>query len=398
MSRLVLWFVVVIAFGSFAHGQPTVAPAPTPKVVPPDDASKPRLVAKGEAYFIHIVPEIAATKVQPARPMMVTHTSRTTGELSVLVSGGRLASCFEPVSDLVPESRETDGIAGVRADGERLYILMMHRSVATSPQLGLVQDLLTSELHAFWLVDGSSIGKWSVQIPKTYRPDSAEAGPLRAVLDGVSVFGQRFNFAGKQFVNRTTDAPTDVPAPVVLAATENYRILGIAPFASGSFTVVAKGSSGASIIYLPLHGGKPKTLLQTGNREFLAPGESEQFSATQSRVVGAVADAERLYVVVWNSRWDLKGAGREFVEDMFGHAPPRRPALPREPMLLANDDYKLHVFWLADARDLQPVQLPAKGGKVIPEEILTHGPLEVVSGGVKVFGETITYKGKDRVK
>jgi hypothetical protein len=355
-------------------------------------------VAKGEAHFIHIVPETAQTKDQPTRPMMVTHTSRATGELSVLVSASGTTACFAPVSDLVPESRETDAIAGVRADGERLYILMLHRSVFVTPQLGVVHDQLTSELRAFWLADASSIGKWAVPVPKAYRPDSSEAGPLRAVVDGVSVFGQRFTFAGKLLAGRTTDASTDAPAPVLLAATASYRIIGVSPFASTSFAVVAKGSSGASIIYLPLPGGQPKTLLQTGNREFLAPGDTEQFQATQSRVVGAVADSERLYVVVWNSRWDLKGAGFERVEDMFGHAPPRRPATPREPVLLANDDYKLHVFWLADARELQPVQLPAKGGKVIPEEVLTRGPLEVVPGGVKVFGETVTYKGKDLVK
>jgi hypothetical protein len=396
MTRLVVWLVLVVAFGSFAHGQPTVAPAP--RVAPATDSSTPRLVAKGDGYFIHIVPETLATKDQPARPMMVTHTSRSTGELSVLVSGAGVASCFRPVIGIVSESRETDGIAGVRADGERLYILMMHRSIFATPQLGLVKDELTSELRVFWLADGSSTGKWAVQVPKAYRPDSAEVGPLRAVLDGVSVFGQRFTFAGKTLASRTTDALTDAPAPVLLAANASYRIIGVSPFASTSFAVVAKGSSGASIIYLPLPGGQPKTLLQTGNREFLAAGETAQFQATQTRVVGAVADAERLYVVVWNSRWELKSAGLERVENMFGHAPPRRPASPREPVLLANDDYRLHVFWLDDGSDLQPVQLPAKGGKVIPEEVLTRGPLEVVPNGVKVFGETITYKGKDRVK
>jgi hypothetical protein len=102
----------------------------------------------------------------------------------------------------------------------------------------------------------------------------------------------------------------------------------------------------------------------------------------QTRVVGVAADAERLYVLVWSARWlvpDGGGAGGE-----------RRPP--------ASDRYEVRVFWLADGSAVGSFPLGGTARpRVVPRELVEAGPLEVMSGGVRMYGESLRFRGKDRV-
>jgi hypothetical protein len=102
----------------------------------------------------------------------------------------------------------------------------------------------------------------------------------------------------------------------------------------------------------------------------------------QTRVVGVAADAERLYVLVWSTKWMVLGAG-----DLgAGPGPP------------ASDAYELRVFWLADGSLVGAFPLGGTARpRVVPRESVEAGPLEVMSGGVWVYGESLRFRGKDRV-
>jgi hypothetical protein len=247
----------------------------------------------------------------------------------------------------------------------------------------------TAELHVFWLADGSSIGKWTIEGMKTSFEQSLfpNGRVLHPTVDGVVVRGQSFVFAGKKFEKRgLPDTPVVAPAPVWLAGGEKFRVYAVSPLPMPAGLADAKGRDavGTSILYIPLPDGNPKTLLQTGDR----PGTEEKKGVlpevTQTRIVSTMIDNERLYVLVWHGHWTRKG--KEIaVPQPLSHLSP-------------SDEYRLYVFWLADGSDLTPVKVLAKEAKV-PPETLRGDSLQSAPNGVKVFGEsTITFKGKERVK
>jgi hypothetical protein len=101
---------------------------------------------------------------------------------------------------------------------------------------------------------------------------------------------------------------------------------------------------------------------------------TRRISYSQSRIVGVAADADRLYVLRWQS-------GR-----VFDKPPDAKPEGGR---------YELSVFWLADGSLIQLRPLETKGlPKHAPVEQLTPGPLKLVKGGVSCYGSTFRYKGK----
>ena len=103
---------------------------------------------------------------------------------------------------------------------------------------------------------------------------------------------------------------------------------------------------------------------------------TRRISYSQSRIVGVAADANRLYVLRWQS-------GRVFDK------PPAADAKPE------GGRYELSVFWLADGSLVQLRPLGTKGlPKHAPVQQLTPGPLKLVKGGVSCYGSTFRYKGK----
>jgi hypothetical protein len=349
------------------------------------DPTKPRVVAKGDGYAVHLVPATSSTKDRAGRPMMVTHTRRDTGAMTILAEADPVPQFSGLGRDFMTYSWNTRGIAGVRADGERVYVLTTHSIGTSTPAMG-ARGTTTIELRVFWLADGARVGKWLVENAPVVHFDlrlagerTTDAGPLKADLDGVSVLGESFRFKGKELVSRVADSPLSADAPELLASGAKFTIHAI----KGRAATAAEHEhnvAGTAIIYVPLvEGTRARTLLQSGNRE--QKGEKDRPpTVTQTRIVGATADNERLYVLVWHGDWLLHGPG-----EFFG------------PVLGKSDDYRLYTFWLADGSELPPVRV--KGGeKTIPPESIRSDLVRAVNGGVKVLDKTITFKGKDRVK
>ena len=130
---------------------------------------------------------------------------------------------------------------------------------------------------------------------------------------------------------------------------------------------------GWSLVYTNRESGEMKHLTHaTGTVRI----NTRRVSFHQSRIVGVVADAERLYVLRWTS-------GRIYDK------PPAADAKP------TGGRYELSVFWLADGSPIQVTQPNAKGlPKHAPVEELAPGPLRVVKSGVSCYGSTLRYKGK----
>ncbi|MBA4065792.1 MAG: hypothetical protein C0501_19155 [Isosphaera sp.] len=358
----------------------------------PDPASKPRLVAKGDAFLVHVVPPApSGKKGHPGRSMLVTHTRRDTGEMTVLAEGGEAPLFVVPDAMLMRESWDTRTIDGVRADGERVYVLTVHSQGSSTPAMGAI-GTTTAELRVFWLADGSRVGTFPVEgvergarwvWPSLQRglelPD--DAGPLKADLGGVSVLGQVFRFKGKERVPAAPDAPTDGTHPVFLASLDGFAIHAVrSPPVPAALKPTPGASPGTTILHVRFQAAHSRVLLQSGDREHKPEKGAAAPKVTQTRIVGTGLDLERLYVLVWHGEWQLAGPG-EFVG----------------PVLHPSDDYRLYTFRLADGADLPVVKVPG-GKKEVPPESVQRGAVEPVPGGVKVFGELVPLPGKDGKK
>jgi hypothetical protein len=363
-------------------------------IPPADTLPKPRLVAKGETYLVHVVPATSSTKDRPGRQMTVTHTRRDTGEMTILASADAAPQLFQFGSDFMRSSWDTRTVAGVRADDERAYVLTTHSVGFSTPAMG-AQGTTTAELRVFWLADGSRIGAYPVEgvhprfgfLRFPGQPEEIDdAGPLKADVDGVNVNGQVFRFKGKERVEALADSPT-TPGPALeyIASQDGYAIHAVRPLPPVADLKPAPGSTpGTTILYVPFRASHARVLIQTGDREHRekgARGLLDPARVTQTRVVSTTCDTERFYVLVWHSEWTIDGRG----------------PLRADPVLRESDDYRLYVFWMADGSDLTVIKLTG-GKKTIPEESVRRDQLDVFAGGVKVFGETIQFKGKDRVK
>jgi hypothetical protein len=349
------------------------------------DPTKPRVIAKGDTYAVHLVPATPSTKDRAGRPMMVTHSRRDTGAMTVLAEADPAPQFSDAGLLTMRYSWNTRSIAGLRADGERLYVLTMHSAGFSTPAMG-ARGTTTVELRVFWLADGAIVGKWPVENASVeYGPFRlldevrTDAGPLKPDLDGVSVFGESFRFKGKVLAERVVDTPLASDDPVFIASGAKFAVHAIKGRAAT--TVEHEHNiAGTTILYVPLvESTRARTLIQSGNRERKVEKDKVP-TVTQTRIVSASADTERLYVLVWHGEWLLHGPG-EFIGPVLGKS----------------DDYRLYTFWLADGSELPPVRV--KGGEMtIPTESARWNHLEVVKGGVKVFGNTFTFKGKEQVR
>jgi hypothetical protein len=365
-------------------------------LVPPvDTLPKPRLIAKGETYFVHIVPPTSSTKDSPGRPMQVTHTRRDTGDMTILASADAAPQFFQFGGDIMRSSWDRRGIAGVRADDERAYVLATHSVGISTPAMG-ARGTTTAELRVFWLADGSRIGVYPLEKAETLQrfaplrfpgqPEEIDdAGLLKADLDGVNVVGQVFRFRGKERVEAVADSPTTPrPALTYIASQNGYAIHAVHPLPPVADLRPAPGATpGTTILYVPFQAAQARVLVQTGDREQKREKGAGDFvppPVTQTRVVSTTCDTERLYVLVWHGEWEITAMG-----------------LDRGPVLRPTDDYRLYVFWLADGSDLAVVKLTG-GKKAVPEESVKRDLLDVFASGVKVFEQTIAFKGKERVK
>jgi len=104
---------------------------------------------------------------------------------------------------------------------------------------------------------------------------------------------------------------------------------------------------------------------------------TRRLSYVVARMIGVAADAERLYVVLWQS-------GRIFDRPPAADAP------------VEGGRYELQVFWLADgSRIAAPWIDPENWPKAAPPETVEAGPLKLVKGGIQCYGVTGRYEGKE---
>ena len=371
---------------------------------PADTLPKPRLVAKGDTYLVHITPGAPSTAEAQGRSEVVTHTRRDTGYMTVLAS----ASAAPRLTDRLLAAEfggygrggrtVTTTIAGIRCDAERAYVLVTHWAYHPgTPAMGPFENRTYGELRVFWLADGSRVGTFAVEKAEHLQrfahfrflgqPEAAidDAGPLKADVGGVSVAGQVFRFEGKKHVAAVADSPT-APRPAVtfLASLQGFAIHAVHPLPLVDALQPTPGTTpGTTILYVPFDAAQARPLLQTGDRAHpreKAAGDDRPPRVTQTRLVSTTCDMERLYVLVWHSEWQLDG-----------------PGLRVGPVLPQSDDYRLYVVWLADGSDLAVIKLTG-GQKTIPAESVSRDLLAAHQSGVKVFEQTITFKGKERVK
>lgn len=179
-------------------------------------------------------------------------------------------------------------------------------------------------------------------------------------------------------------APAAAPAPdqpVQVAKGDGYVVHALVGPASPFFA--PSPPTTPTILHTALPAGRLTVLLRSGTTVGIPePMGYVRTPYHQTRVVGAAADVERLYVLVWSTRWlvpDGRGAGGE-----------RRPP--------ASDTYEVRVFWLADGSAVSSFPLGGMGRpRVVPRESVEAGPLEVMSGGVRVYGESLRFRGRDRL-
>ncbi|MCI0703838.1 MAG: hypothetical protein L0241_22490 [Planctomycetia bacterium] len=379
------FLLALLIAAASSHGQPTDAP----KV---KKAPEPQLLAKGDAYFIHAVPAEKLEDKHWANPLSITYTNRSTGKMTVLASSTGTATPLG--AHWIPfgeGSWTVHTIAGVRTDSERLYILVgTWNFEGGTPSMGPVVNEVSAELRVFWLADGSKIGFYPIAgfAPNMIQPDVTDAGLVKADLSGVTVLGQTFRFKGRELASRVMESPLHGEGPVYRTSGKNFAIHAIKRL-PGTSVETPENAIGTTIIYVPLtEGQRGRTLIQSGNREPKggkeAGGVPLPAVITQTRIISTAVDTERLYVLVWHGTWEQET--------------PKRFAVNLPPTLPPSDDYRLYVFWLADGSDLGPVQLPKTFGKKVPPESVLQDHLKYASGGVTVFGVTVSYEGKKRVK
>ena len=367
-------------------------------VPPADTIPKPRLLARGETYLVHITPGTSSTQESPGRSEVVTHTRRDTGEMTILASGSAAPQFFKRLAlhEYGGQRTVTTTIGGVRADAERAYVLVTTWAFTPgSPSMGPIENNTTAELRVFWLADASRVGVYPLERAENLRrftsmrfPGQPEEiddiGPLKADVDGVNVNGQVFRFRGKERVPAVADSPTTPRAALeYIASQPGYAIHAVRPLPPVADLKPTPGTTpGTTILYVPFQAAQARVLIQTGDRaqkrekgdDFVPP------PVTQTRVVSTTCDTERLYVLVWHGEWEITAM-----------------AIDRGPVLRPTDDYRLYVFLLADGSDLAVIKVTG-GKKAVPEESVKRDLLDVFAGGVKVFGETIQFKGKERLK
>jgi hypothetical protein len=176
------------------------------------DASRPKLIVKERAYFLHALPPANAGQPRlfqhtPAPAafgsttiygLVILHTSTATAEMKILAAGGTTVDGFwarwrnYPRPDIY-QTR----IAGVAADRQRIYVLRWHSSPDKAPSMQLVvfRPDTGEQVHSLDLK-----GK---AVPKKEPEETANKGPLQLHANGVTCFGTRFEFKGTRLIKQS---------------------------------------------------------------------------------------------------------------------------------------------------------------------------------------------------
>jgi len=145
-------------------------------------------------------------------------------------------------------------------------------------------------------------------------------------------------------------------------------------------------STSVAVLWTARASGEMKPLLSTGT--FAIPTRRRSF--TQLRLLGAVADQERLYLAVWRS-------GRAFDEpppaadERFAWTPPE--SIGRRDGAIG---FALVVVWLADGNPLLDEPLPPQ--PQVPRETTAAGLLKLTDGGVEFAGRAYKFRSRDLVR
>ncbi|MGD9646488.1 MAG: hypothetical protein AB7U73_12305 [Pirellulales bacterium] len=144
-------------------------------------------------------------------------------------------------------------------------------------------------------------------------------------------------------------------------------------------------STSVAVLWTDRATGHMKPVLATGT--FAIP--TRRLSYSQTRLLGAAADDERLYLAVWRS-------GRTFDEP----PPPATESFAwtaREPSRREGAiGFALVVVWLADAAQLLDEPLPPLAE--VPRETTAAGLIKRVDDGVEVAGQVFKFRGRDVVR
>ncbi|HKC66327.1 MAG TPA: hypothetical protein VKB86_21975 [Pyrinomonadaceae bacterium] len=161
---------------------------------------------------------------------------------------------------------------------------------------------------------------------------------------------------------------------VLIAKGPGYLIHQFAGSVRPSDFVESVVKPGLTIAYTSVETGEMKWLCVSGT--FGTRQRRQIFYST--RIIDLAQDAERLYVLVWES------------------GPMIYPNGPTEP---DKQGYSLQVFWKSDGSQIHATALKSKEGlaRGVPEEGTGLGVLKLVEGGVECFGEKIRFKGRQVV-
>ena len=180
----------------------------------------------------------------------------------------------------------------------------------------------------------------------------------------------------------------EIAAPRLITSTPECFVHALhAPLdAAGDRFLRRPSSTSVAVLWTARASGEMKPLLGTGT--FAIPTRRRSF--TQSRLLGAVADGERLYLALWRS-------GRTFDE------PPPSAAEPMDwtpPESTSRRDgaigFALVVFWLADGNPALDEPLPPQ--PQLPQETTADGLLKLIDGGVEFAGRAYRFRGRDLVR
>ena len=171
-----------------------------------------QLVAKGDGYFVHILPRPVIPELQFGLPIrygvlnsnaIVIHTSTETGKMQCLfISGSESARGLPMGVDWIHHA--TSRLLGIVVSNGRVYLLtwyaraaIMHTGLPLPPpQFGQGQY----DLSVFNLSSGSKLASTTIQgeLPESPPPEAYDKGPLQIDGDKITVFNMILQFDGKQ--------------------------------------------------------------------------------------------------------------------------------------------------------------------------------------------------------
>jgi hypothetical protein len=199
----------------------TVSQPPIPDKWGSADTRKPKLIAKGEGYFVHALPPLGnpapltreafnnwggLTRTNVDGPVIL-HTALATGEMKTLAAGWLSAQLGPPMGvDRIYYQRTA--IAGVAADNQRLYVLQWQTNREETvgvPGEEVGRLNVKYRLLVFRPAKGELVYTLELKegdFPKKLPQQTADRGPLQLHDDGVACFGVTFTFEGTRLVKQ----------------------------------------------------------------------------------------------------------------------------------------------------------------------------------------------------